>query len=191
MALKRGETIIAPTHLLDENNGKYNVDIIREIFGEGRISLIKGFDRIQGIIVKKGNPLNIKGIEDLPKYKFVNRQRGAGTRVLLDYKLKVLGIDKDSINGYDKEVATHMAVAASVKSPYADCGLGVKSAADSMDLDFIEVGIEEYDFAIETKNLNDDKVKKFIEIIKSKELHDKLEEIGGYGYRQVGNIVNI
>lgn len=191
MALKRGETIIAPTHLLDENNGKYNVDIIREIFGEGRISLIKGFDRIQGIIVKKGNPLNIKGIEDLPKYKFVNRQRGAGTRVLLDYKLKVLGIDKDSINGYDKEVATHMAVAASVKSPYVDCGLGVKSAADSMDLDFIEVGIEEYDFAIETKNLNDDKVKKFIEIIKSNELHDKLEEIGGYGYRQVGNIVNI
>lgn len=191
MALKRGETIIAPTHLLDENNGEYNINIIKEIFGEGKVSLIKGFDRIQGIMVKKGNPLGIKGIEDLPKYKFVNRQRGAGTRVLLDYKLKTLGIDPKSIDGYDKEVATHMAVAASVKSPYIDCGLGIKSAADSMGLDFIEVGIEEYDFAILTKNLNDEKVKKFIEIIKTKKLHDKLNELGGYGYSNLGKIVNI
>lgn len=191
MALKRGETIIAPTHLLDENNGKYNVDIIKEIFGEGKVSLIKGFDRIQGIMVKKGNPLNIKGIEDLPKYKFVNRQRGAGTRVLLDYKLKTMGIDPKSIDGYDKEVATHMAVAASVASPYIDCGLGVKSAADSMGLDFIEVGIEEYDFAILTKNLEDTKVKKFIEVIKCGKLHKKLDELGGYGYGNLGKIINI
>ena len=191
MALKRGETIIAPTHLLDENNGEYNVNIIKEIFGEGKVSLIKGFDRIQGIMVKKGNPLNITGIEDLPKYKFVNRQRGAGTRVLLDYKLKTLGIDPKSINGYDKEVATHMAVAASVASPYIDCGMGVKSAADSMGLDFIEIGIEEYDFATLTKNLEDDKVKKFIEIIKCEKLHKKLDELGGYSYSNLGKIVNI
>ena len=155
------------------------------------MSLIKGFDRIQGIMVKKGNPLNIKGIEDLTKYKFVNRQRGAGTRVLLDYKLKTLGIDKNNINGYDKEVATHMAVAASVASPYIDCGLGIKSAADSMGLDFIEVGIEEYDFAILTKNLNDIKVKKFIEIITSEELKNKLNKIGGYGFSNLGKIINI
>ena len=191
MALKRGETIIAPTHLLDENNGRYNVDIIKEIFGEGKISLIKGFDRIQGIIVKKGNPLNIKGLEDLVKYRFVNRQRGAGTRVLLDYKLKKLNINPKDIDGYDKEVTTHMAVAASVKSPYADLGLGVKSAADSMDLDFIEIGIEEYDFAIETKNLNDDKVKKFIEVINSDELKNELKKIGGYGFSNLGKIINI
>ena len=191
MALKRGETIIAPTHLLDENNGTYNVDIIKEIFGEGKISLIKGFDRIQGIIVKKGNPLNIKGLEDLVKYRFVNRQRGAGTRVLLDYKLKRLNINPKDINGYDKEVATHMAVAASVQSPYVDLGLGVKSAADSMNLDFIEIGIEEYDFAIETKNLNDDKVKKFIEVINSDELKNELIKIGGYGFSNLGKIINI
>lgn len=191
LALKRGETVIAPTHLLDENSGEYNINIIKEIFGEGKVSLIKGFDRIQGIMVKKGNPLGIKGIEDLPKYKFVNRQRGAGTRVLLDYKLKILGIDPKTIDGYDKEVATHMAVAASVASPYIDCGLGVKSAADSMGLDFIEVGIEEYDFAILTKNLNDEKVKKFLEVIKTKKLHDKLNKLGGYGYSNLGKIINI
>ena len=191
MALKRGETIIAPTHLLDENDGTYNINILKEIFGEGKVSLIKGFDRIQGIMVKKGNPLGIKGIEDLPKYKFVNRQRGAGTRVLLDYKLKTLDIDPKSIDGYDKEVSTHMAVAASVESPYVDCGLGVKSAADSMGLDFIEVGIEEYDFAILTKNLVDNKVKAFIDIIKSDELRKKLDKLGGYGYSRLGEIIHI
>ena len=191
MALKRGETIIAPTHLLDENNGKYNIDIIKEIFGEGKVSLIKGFDRIQGIMVKKGNPLGIKGLEDLPKYKFVNRQRGAGTRVLLDYKLKTLGIDPKSIDGYDKEVSTHMAVAASVASPYSDCGLGVKSAADSMGLDFIEIGIEEYDFALLSKNIDNKKVQVFIDIIKGDELREKLDKLGGYGYSRVGEIVNI
>lgn len=191
LALKRGETIIAPTHLLDEKTGIYNVAIIKEIFGEGKVSLIKGFNRIQGLMVKKGNPLNIKGIEDLTKCKFVNRQRGAGTRVLLDYKLKTMGIDPKTIDGYDKELSTHMAVAASVASPYVDCGMGVKSAADSMGLDFIEVGVEEYDFAIYTKNLEDEKVKCFIETIKCKELHDKLEELGGYGYENVGKIINI
>ena len=191
MALKRGETILAPTHLLDENSGEYNISIIQEIFGKGKVSLIKGFDRIQGIMVKKGNPLNIKGIEDLTKYKFVNRQRGAGTRVLLDYKLKKLGIDKNLIDGYDKEVSTHMAVAASVASEYIDCGLGIKSAADSMGLDFIEIGTEEYDFAILTKNLDDIKVKKFIEIITSDELKNKLINIGGYGFSNLGKIINI
>ena len=191
LALKRNETIIAPTHLLDENTGIYNIAILKEMFGEGKVSLIKGFNRIQGLMVKKGNPLNIKGIEDLTKCKFVNRQRGAGTRVLLDYKLKTMGIDPKTIDGYDKELSTHMAVAASVASPYADCGMGVKSAADSMGLDFIEVGVEEYDFAIYTKNLEDEKVKLLIETIKCKELHDKLEELGGYGYENVGKIINI
>ncbi|MBP3200869.1 MAG: molybdopterin biosynthesis protein [Lachnospiraceae bacterium] len=191
LALKRNETIIAPTHLLDENTGVYNISILKELFGEGKVSLIKGFNRIQGLMVKKGNPLNIKGIEDLTKCRFVNRQRGAGTRVLLDYKLKKLGIDQSLIDGYDKELSTHMAVAASVKSPYSDCGMGVKSAADSMGLDFIEVGVEEYDFAIYTKNLEDKKVQYFLETIKSQELHDKLVELGGYGFEHVGQIINI
>ena len=191
LALKRGETIIAPTHLLDEKTGLYNIAILKEIFGDGKVSLIKGFSRIQGLMVKKGNPLNICKIEDLTKCKFVNRQRGAGTRVLLDYKLKTLGIDPKSIDGYDKELSTHMAVAASVASPYADCGMGVKSAADGMGLDFIEVGVEEYDFALLTKNLEDNKIKKFIETITSKELQDKLKELGGYGFENVGKIINI
>lgn len=90
MALKRGETTIAPTHLLNMETGEYNVSYIRELFPDTKMALIKGVTRIQGIMVKKGNPLGIKGVEDLIRCRYVNRQKGAGTRVLLDYKLKEL-----------------------------------------------------------------------------------------------------
>ncbi len=191
MALKRHETVIAPTHLLDEKTGEYNVQYLKDIFTEKgeEVCLLKGVDRIQGIMVKKGNPLGIYSVSDLTKGRFVNRQRGAGTRVLLDYKLKKAGLTPEDINGYEKEVATHMAVAASVAGPEIDCGMGIKPAADAMGLDFIEVGIEEYDFAIYKSDLENPKVKAFIEVITSSEFRQKLTEIGGYGFTNTGKIV--
>ena len=191
MALLRGETVIAPTHLLDEETGEYNVSYIEKIFPGEEMALIKGVDRIQGIMVKKGNPLGIKGVEDLTRVRYVNRQRGAGTRVLLDYKLKQAGITPDMIEGYDKEAATHMAVAALVASEEIDAGMGIKPAADAMGLDFIEVGMEEYDFAIRVENLNLPQVKAFRQILESEEFHEKLAEMGGYGWHQAGCIVLI
>ncbi|MBR1990350.1 MAG: molybdopterin biosynthesis protein [Firmicutes bacterium] len=191
MALQRGETVIAPTHLLDEETGEYNLAYIKKLFPGEKMSLIKGVDRIQGIMVKKGNPLGITGIEDLTGARYVNRQRGAGTRVLLDYKLKQAGISADRISGYDKEVATHMAVAACVASDEIDAGMGIRPAADAMGLDFVEVGVEEYDFAIHTADLELPQIQAFIEILRSPELHKKLEETGGYGWHQSGRIVNI
>lgn len=191
MALSRGETVIAPTHLLDEETGEYNVSYMENIFPGENMALIKGVDRIQGIMVKKGNPLGIKGVEDLTRVRYVNRQRGAGTRVLLDYKLKQAGITPDMIDGYDKEAATHMAVAALVASEEIDAGMGVKSAADAMGLDFIEVGTEEYDFAIRQENLEIPQVRAFRQILESEEFHEKLAEMGGYGWRQAGRIVTI
>ena len=191
MALSRGETVIAPTHLLDEETGEYNVSYMENIFPGENMALIKGVDRIQGIMVKKGNPLGIKGVEDLTRVRYVNRQRGAGTRVLLDYKLKQAGITPDMIDGYDKEAATHMAVAALVASEEIDAGMGVKSAADAMGLDFIEVGTEEYDFAIRQENLEIPQVRAFRQILESEEFHEKLAEMGGYGWHQAGRIVMI
>ena len=191
MALSRGETVIAPTHLLDEETGEYNVSYMENIFPGENMALIKGVDRIQGIMVKKGNPLGIKSVEDLTRVRYVNRQRGAGTRVLLDYKLKQAGITPDMIDGYDKEAATHMAVAALVASEEIDAGMGVKSAADAMGLDFIEVGTEEYDFAIRQENLELPQVRAFRQILESEEFHEKLAEMGGYGWRQAGRIVTI
>ena len=142
-------------------------------------------------MVKKGNPLDIKTAEDLKRVRYVNRQRGAGTRVLLDYILKQKGISPEEIDGYDKEVATHMAVAASVASGEVDAGMGVKSAANAMNLDFIEGGVEEYDFAIRKESLELPQVKAFLELLKSEKFHRKLDEMGGYGYSQAGRIVEI
>lgn len=192
MALRRGEAHMAPIHLLDESTGEYNVSYVKRMFKEP-MALIKGVDRVQGIMVKKGNPLGIESIADLAcgNVSYVNRQRGAGTRVLFDYKLKEAGIDPETIKGYDREMATHMAVAAAVASDSADAGMGVLSAAQAMGLDFIPVGVEEYDFAIPQKFLDVPAVKAFIEILKSEDFHKRLEELGGYEVRHAGEIVNI
>lgn len=188
MALKRGEAHLAPTHLLDEETGEYNVPILRRMFNEP-MALVKGVDRIQGILVQKGNPLGIQGIPDLAGVNYVNRQRGAGTRVLLDYKLKQAGIDPASIRGYDREAATHMAVAAAIAGGSADAGMGIESAARAMGLDFIEVGPEEYDFAVPVRFLTLPHVQRFLEILKSEEFAERLEKLGGYSLRQTGRIL--
>lgn len=190
MALRRGEAHLAPTHLLDEETGTYNIPILRRMFSEP-MALIKGVDRIQGILVKKGNPLGIKGIEDLVNVNYVNRQRGAGTRVLLDYKLKQAGIDPASIHGYDREAATHMAVAAAIAGGDADAGMGIESAARAMNLDFIPVGPEEYDFAVPVRFLELPHVQHFLEVLTSREFAERVEKLGGYSLRQTGKIVYI
>lgn len=192
MALKRGEAHMAPIHLLDEATGEYNVAYVKRLFKEP-MALIKGVHRIQGIMVKKGNPLNIKKLGDLAGsgIRYVNRQRGAGTRVLFDYRLKQENINPETITGYDREMATHMAVAAAVASDGADAGMGVLSAAKAMNLDFIEVGPEEYDFAIPAKYLPLLHIKAFIEILQSAEFKERIEELGGYSADHAGDIVVI
>ena len=190
MALKRGEAHIAPTHLLNESDGVYNVAYLKKMFTQP-MALIKGVNRIQGIIVKKGNPLNIKTVNDLAGVSYINRQRGAGTRVLFDYLLKKEGIETDSIKGYDREGATHMAVAAAIAGDSADAGMGILSAAKALNLDFIPVGNEEYDFAVPVKYLELPHVKKFIEVLKSDVFKAKLEELGGYSADNIGKIVYI
>lgn len=191
MALKRKEAHLAPIHLLDEQTGSYNASYVKKLFGTGKMALIKGVGRTQGILVKKGNPLGIRGLADLPGCRYVNRQRGAGTRVLFDYKLKQLGLDPSQINGYEREAATHMAVAAAVGSDGADAGMGILSAAKAMDLDFIPVGPEEYDFAVPQEYLELPHIKAFVEILKSEAFHRRLEELGGYTYAHAGEIVPV
>lgn len=190
MALKRGEAHIAPTHLLNEDDGVYNVAYLKKMFNQP-MALIKGVNRIQGIIVERGNPLGIKDVKDLVNVKYINRQRGAGTRVLLDYLLKKENIDPQSIKGYDREGATHMAVAAAIAGKSADAGMGILSAAKAMNLDFVPVGNEEYDFAIPVKYLDLPHVQKFITVLKSDEFKTKLEALGGYSADNIGKIVYV
>lgn len=188
-ALARGEAHLAPTHLLDEDTGIYNIAVIQQMLGEEPCALVKGLGRIQGIMVMPENPLGITAIEDLVRVNYINRQRGAGTRVLLDYKLKEAGIDPAQIKGYEREATTHMAVASAIAAGSADAGMGVYSAAQTLGLDFIELGVEEYDFAVPVRFLELPHVKAFIEVLSSPELHAQLDELGGYGYSRAGEIV--
>ena len=193
MAIKRGESHIAPIHLLDTNTGEYNVSYIQKYFKDEKMALIKGVKRLQGFIAQKGNPKNINGFSDLARKDvcYINRQRGAGTRLLLDYNLNKLEIDTDDVIGYEREMNTHMAVAVTVKSGSADTGLGVLSVAKAMDLDFIPVCYESYDFLVRESSLDDEKIKKFIQVLKSIEFKNEVEQLGGYGFDNIGEIIYI
>lgn len=191
MALQRGEAHITPTHLLDEETGVYNVSYIKSLFPDEDMVLVKGVRRVQGLMVAPGNPLGIKSVEDLTRVRFVNRQRGAGTRVLLDYKLKQAGISPSEIDGYDAEAATHMAVAAQVAGGEADCGMGVYSAAHAMGLDFIPVGDEEYDFAMRAETLDSPEIHCFLRLLASDAFKEKLDELGGYSLEGSGEMIRI
>jgi putative molybdopterin biosynthesis protein len=191
MALRRGEAHITPSHLLDEETGIYNESYIRSLFPGKEMILVKGVGRVQGLMAAPGNPLAIKGIEDLTRVRYVNRQRGAGTRVLLDYRLKQAGISPDEIDGYDAEAATHMAVAAQVAGGEADCGMGVYSAAHAMGLDFIPVGEEEYDFVMRPETLELPEMQSFLRLLTGEEFRAELEKLGGYSTEHTGEIREI
>lgn len=182
LALSRGEAHIAPIHLLDEVTGQYNTSYIERYLKNEKVTLIKGVKRQQGLIVAKGNPKDIYGIEDLIQkdISFVNRQKGSGTRILTDYLLKQASIRTNLISGYERDMTTHMAVAAAVKSGTADVGVGVYSAAHVMDLDFIPIGYEEYDFAVPKRYLETDMIKAFRKVLESKDFLDILSNLGGY-----------
>lgn len=193
MSLRRKETHISPIHLLDENIGKYNVPFIEKYLKNMDIAILKGVKRIQGFMVNKSNSKNISNFKDIANNDiiFVNRQKGAGTRLLTDFMLKKNEISSNNIIGYEREMTTHMAVAAAVASGSADVGVGVYSAAKAMGLDFIPISEEEYDFAIPAEYLNDDKIQLFIEILKNKEFQTEIEKLGGYKFDQAGEVIKI
>jgi putative molybdopterin biosynthesis protein len=187
LALSKRESALAMTHLL-ESDGSYNTDSIKKLFINEKMALIKGVKRIQGLIVERGNPKNIRSIEDLTHIRFVNRQRGAGTRVLLDHWLKQKNINAEEIVGYDKELTTHLAVAAAVANKVADCGLGIQSAATVMGCDFIPLGLEDYDFVCYRDFLEDSKMKLFLTCIRSDEFKDVCKSLGGYDTSESGEV---
>jgi putative molybdopterin biosynthesis protein len=194
MALKRGECHIAPIHLLDEESGSYNSSWLENTFAGESVSLVKGLGRIQGLIVPRNNPLGIQSVADLcrcRRARYINRQRGAGTRLFLDFLLKKAGIESGSIDGYGREAATHMAVAAAVQGGSADVGMGIASAAKALNLGFIPLGEEEYDFAVLPRFLELKEMEIFLDILKSPAFHRRLEELGGYSWDRAGQIVHI
>ena len=188
MALKEGMCHFAGSHLLDPEDGSYNTSYIKRYLKDIPLKVVTLVHREQGFIVPKGNPQNISSIQDLVEKEitFINRQAGSGTRVLLDYTLKLNGIDEDDINGYDYEEYTHMAVSVAVLSGKADVGLGIKSAAVALDLDFIPLVEERYDLLISESSLDLPMIQAVLEIIKGEPFKEAVEKLGGYSTRETG-----
>ena len=193
LALSRGEGQLGGVHLLDETDGSYNVSYIERYFPSGGVALVECVKRSQGLMVAPGNPLGICGIADLakPNLRYVNRQKGAGTRILLDYLLKREGISPSAISGYEREEPTHTAVAAQIAAGSADCGLGILSAARMYGLGFVPVCEETYDLLVSLKAMETPQVRAFLRILSSESFLKRLDALGGYAYDKPGRIKKI
>jgi putative molybdopterin biosynthesis protein len=190
LALQRGETHLAGTHLLDPESGIYNLPDVRRTLAKTPVVLVHLTEREQGLLVLHGNPKAIGGLKDLARrdIHFVNRQPGSGTRVLLDYELKRLGIDPRSIHGYEREEFTHMAVGVAVASGLADAGLGVRAAAHALGLDFIPVASEQYDLLFERAFFESERGAELVEVIRSEAFKRAVSALGGYDTAKAGQI---
>lgn len=182
MAIKRGEAHLAPIHLLDPITGSYNIPSIDRYLSGIPLYIIKGIKRQQGLYVLKDNPLSIQNLSDVASkgLVFANRQKGSGTRVLLDYLLDQQGVKADAIKGYEQELMTHTSVALAVLSGNAQVGMGIESVARLMGLDFIPVGEEDYDFIVPQAYFQEGKVQTFIRYLGSQAFVDLLHNLGGY-----------
>jgi putative molybdopterin biosynthesis protein len=192
MAIKRGEAHIAGTHLLDEETGEYNIGFIQRFLKNAPLQLINLCYREQGLIVAKGNPKNIQNFQDIASQKhiFINRQNGAGTRLLTDKVLQDEGIKTSEIVGYDHEEYTHMSVAASVANGSVDAGLGIRAAANALDLDFVPITEERYDLIVPERHLQDSKVTSVLELIRTNNaFHAAILALGGYRLDDCGRIM--
>lgn len=190
MAIRRGEAHVAGIHLLDELSGVYNTAYIKKYFPNGGVRLIECVNRTQGLMLAKGNPKKISDIHDLlqPGVRYVNRQKGSGTRILCDFLCRKENIDTGKIYGYDREEFTHTAVAALIAADSADTGLGVYSAAKLYDLDFIPVCEEQYDLLVPDYAWDTQMVRRLIETLQSKEFRQRLIKMGGYSLGNPGNV---
>ena len=195
MAVKKGMCHLAGSHLLDTTDGTYNRSYIQrylpELYADKQIRLVNLVFREQGLMVPKGNPKGIQGIEDLSRtdITLINRQTGSGTRILLDYRLQQIGLNPGDISGYRNEEFTHMSVAVAVLSRTADTGLGIYAAARALDLDFIPVVTEQYDLVIPQAYFESPPVQVLLEIIRGDEFRRQVESLGGYSTQQTGQVL--
>ena len=191
MAIRRGEAHAAGCHLLDTETGIYNLAFLKKYFPKGGVKVVRCVGRQQGLMVAKGNPLGIKTFSDIAKegLRYVNRQKGSGTRILADYLCKKDGLDPSSIYGYDREELTHTSVAAQIASSSADAGMGIYSAAKLYDLDFIPICIEEYDLIIPDHAWDTPQVAQLIATLKSDAFREKILAMGGYTIDAPGEII--
>ena len=190
IALRRGEAHLAGSHLLDESTGEYNLSYIERFLPRVPVMLVNLVGRVQGLIVRSDNPQEITSLPDLLRSEvtFVNRQRGSGTRVLLDYKLKEMGALPEQVYGYEREEYSHLAVAAAVNGGAADVGLGILSAARALDLDFIPLLNEQYDLVIPRAYYESDLLQPLLALLSNDEFRQAVHDLGGYDVSRMGRV---
>ena len=191
VALGRGEAHVAGSHLLDPQTGEYNLSYIRKHLAETKVMVVGLVRRWQGLILGAGNPKGIEGLEDLAREDviFVNRQRGAGTRVLLDYQLAKQKLDPEVIHGYGREEFTHLAVAAAIATGRADCGLGIQAAAAALKLDFLPLFSERYDLVIPEEHYQSRLLQPMLEVLSSDQFASEVYKFSGYELERPGEVL--
>ncbi len=189
VALRDGLCHLAGSHLLDRATCEYTLPYIEKVLGPNSdVAIVRLVHRDQGLIVAPGNPLGLTGVADLtrPGIRYVNRQPGAGTRVLLDHELARRGLQPGQVGGYEREAHTHLAVAAAVAAGYADAGLGIMAAARAVGLDFVPVAREPYDLVVRADAVEDDLLAPLWSLLASPDFHASVEALGGYSCAETG-----
>ncbi len=190
MAIRRGETHAAGCHLLNEADGTYNTAYLEKYFPNGGLRQVECVGRTQGLMIARGNPLGLQGFGDIarPGVRYVNRQKGSGTRILADYLCRKEGVDPAAVYGYDREEFTHTSVAAQIAAGTADAGMGIYSAARLYDLEFLPVCVEQYDLLIPDYAWDTPAVRQLIRTLKSEAFRARLLELGGYTVEHPGEV---
>jgi putative molybdopterin biosynthesis protein len=188
VALRDGLCHLAGSHLLDPVTGEYTLPYVDRILGERAVAVVRLAHRDQGLIVPPGNPRGLTGIQDLTRagVRYVNRQRGAGTRMLLDHELRQRGVGVDAIDGYAREEHTHLAVAAAVAAGRADAGLGIMAAARALGLDFVPVTREPYDLVVAADAVDSALLAPLWALLRSDRFRAEVEDLGGYATEEMG-----
>ena len=191
IALSRGEAHLAGSHLLDPSTGEYNVPYLPQYLADEPVKLVVWAEREQGLMVPHGNPKQINSLPDLLRddVTFINRQKGSGTRMLLDYHLKKEGLSAELIRGYQQEEFTHLNVAVAVASQRADCGLGIAAAADALQLDFIPLFNERYDLVIPCRHLRDGLLDPIFKLMNDEPFRREIGKLKGYSFERMGEII--
>ena len=192
MAVKSGSCHLAGAHLFDPESGDYNFPFLAKHLPGVEVRVVNLAIRHQGLMVAPGNPLAIQGVEDLAsgRVRFVNRQRGAGTRILLDHHLKRASFSPDQVDGYGKEEFTHMAVAVNVLTGAADCGLGIRAAAKALGLDFVPLARERYDLVIPAGAMDDPKVAAMLTLLRDPAFQARIRAMEGYETELTGRVMS-
>jgi putative molybdopterin biosynthesis protein len=190
-ALNLGYTDIAWSHLFDPKSGEYNVPFLSSYLTNVKPVVVNLFRRDLGFVVSHKNPLRIRGFEDLAKkeVRLINRQKGSGTRVLLDHHLKRLRIIPSKINGYEREVYTHFEVGLSILSKEADVGIATVAVSKLLGLPFIPITQECFDMILDRSTFFEKGVQAFIEILNSQEFRNRVERLGSYDFKDSGKIL--